>query len=55
MKNIYVDRRIVMTLDAGGTNFVFSALQSGKEIIEPITLASHSDDLDTCLKTIIDG
>lgn len=55
MKNIYVDRRIVMTLDAGGTNFVFSALQSGKEIIEPITLASHSDDLETCLKTIIDG
>ena len=25
------DNRIVMTLDAGGTNFVFSAIQGGKE------------------------
>ena len=55
MKNIYEDKRIVMTLDAGGTNFVFSALQSGKEIITPITLASHSDDLEVCLKTIVEG
>ena len=26
------DNRIVMTLDAGGTNFVFYAIQGGKEI-----------------------
>ena len=44
-----------MTLDAGGTNFVFSALQFGREIIEPINLLSHSDDLERCLKTIIEG
>lgn len=44
-----------MTLDAGGTNFVFSALQAGKEIIDSITLPSHSDNLDNCLKTIIEG
>lgn len=49
------DDRIVMTLDAGGTNFVFSALQNGLEIINPIVLAANSADLDKCLKTIIAG
>ncbi|WP_031428908.1 ROK family protein [Flavimarina sp. Hel_I_48] len=49
------DDRIVMTLDAGGTNFVFSALQGGKEIIQPIVLDSNSDNLDSCLQTIITG
>ena len=32
------DERIVMTLDAGGTNFVFSAIQGCREIVEPICL-----------------
>ena len=49
------DPRIVMTLDAGGTNFVFSAIQSNREIVEPITLPSQSHDLPLCLKTIIEG
>ena len=33
------DNRIVMTLDAGGTNFVFSAIQAGEEIIEPFSVS----------------
>jgi len=45
----------VLTLDAGGTNFVFSALQGGEEIVDPIALPSHADDLDKSLKTIIEG
>jgi glucokinase len=49
------DNRIVMTLDAGGTNFVFSAIQSNKEIIEPITLPANADDLGKCLNTILNG
>ena len=49
------DDRIVMTLDAGGTNFVFSALQNGMDIINPIVLAANSTDLKKCLKTIISG
>jgi len=53
--NYLNDKRIVMTLDAGGTNFVFSALQSGEEIISPIKLPANSSDLDLCLKTIIRG
>jgi glucokinase len=49
------DNRIVMTLDAGGTNFVFSAVQSNKEIVTPITLPSNAYDLTACLNTIITG
>jgi len=49
------DKRIVMTLDAGGTNFVFSAIRSNQEIINPITLPSHADNLEACLSTILEG
>ena len=34
------DNRIVMTLDAGGSNLVFSAIRGGDEIVTPITLPS---------------
>lgn len=49
------DERVVMTLDAGGTNFVFSALQGGKEIVKPIVFPSNAHDLNVCLKTLIQG
>ncbi len=49
------DQRTVMTLDAGGTNFVFSAVQANKEIVEPITLASNAHDLTKCLHTVVEG
>lgn len=49
------DNRIVMTLDAGGTNFVFSAIQSNVEIIDPICLPSNAENLEKCLQTIEDG
>ncbi|MCE5332605.1 MAG: ROK family protein [Bacteroidales bacterium] len=49
------DSRIVLTLDAGGTNFVFSAIQGNKEIVTPLTLASNTDNLDKCLKAIVSG
>jgi glucokinase len=49
------DDRIVMTLDAGGTNFVFSAIQGNKEIIEPITLPSNANELKFCLENIVEG
>ncbi|MEJ2628958.1 MAG: ROK family protein, partial [bacterium] len=32
------DKRVVLTLDAGGTNFIFSAIEGGEEIIKPIVL-----------------
>ncbi|WP_065217974.1 MULTISPECIES: ROK family protein [Butyricimonas] len=49
------DKRIVMTLDAGGTNFVFSAIQSNEEIVEPLTLPSNGNDLERCLATMVTG
>lgn len=49
------DKRIVMTLDAGGTNFVFSAIQSGEEVVTPIRLPSNADDLDQCMANLISG
>jgi len=53
--NYHNDKRIVMTLDAGGTNFVFSAIQGLKSIVNPITLPSNADNLDKCLNSIIAG
>lgn len=56
MNNNYVnDSRVVMTLDAGGTNFVFSALQAGKTVVEPFGLPSNALELGACLKNLVDG
>lgn len=55
MTNIHTDSRIVMTLDAGGTNMVFGAMQHGEFIVEPITLPANSHDLELCLKTMVEG
>ena len=49
------DNRIVMTLDAGGTNLVFSAIRGGKEIVSPVTLSADSNSLDVCLNHITEG
>ncbi|MCK4749861.1 MAG: ROK family protein, partial [Bacteroidales bacterium] len=54
-KDLYNDDRIVLTFDAGGTNFVFSAMKGGQEILDPVTLPSHADDLELCLGTISNG
>lgn len=49
------DDRIVMTLDAGGTNFVFSAMQTCQPIVEPLHLPSVTDDVQRCLETLAEG
>ena len=49
------DKRIVITLDAGGTNFVFGAMQGNRPIVDPITLPSQSDNLDRCLGAMVEG
>lgn len=49
------DKRIVMTLDAGGTNFAFSAMQSNKPVVERFALPSHADNLELSLATLVDG
>ena len=52
MKN---DPRIILTLDAGGTNFLFSALQGGQETGIPVHLSTDSSDLDTCIGAALTG
>ena len=49
------DDRIVMTLDAGGTNFVFTAIQSKEKIVDEITLPSYGNNLEKCLNNIVQG
>src|ERR1017187_10029402 len=49
------DKRIVMTLDAGGTNFRFSAVRGAKPVTEPVALPSNGDNLAQCLANIIEG
>lgn len=53
--DIFSDKRIVMTLDAGGTNLVFNAVQAGKEIYEPHRLKAKGDTLNEVLEKIIMG
>jgi len=49
------DNRIVMTLDAGGTNFVFSAVQADHEFIDPISIPAEGATLEIVLNKIIQG
>ena len=53
--NLINDARIVLTLDAGGTSFRFSAIRGGKTITETATMPSNADNLDKCLANIVDG
>ncbi len=45
----------VLTLDAGGTNFVFSAIRDYVEIAIPIVLPANANDLTKCLDNIVEG
>ena len=55
MSNPTTDPRAVMTLDAGGTNFVFSAKRAYQTVVEPFTLAACASDLEQSLAHIIQG
>lgn len=49
------DKRIVVTLDAGGTNFVFGAMDGAGPVGATVTLPAHAHDLDLCLSTMVSG
>ena len=49
------DPRLVLTLDAGGTNFRFSATQANRPIVETIVLPSSGYNLERCLANIVEG
>ena len=49
------DKRSILTLDAGGTNFDFSAVKGGEMISKGVRLPAIADSLDDILKMIIKG
>ena len=49
------DQRVVLTLDAGGTNFRFSAMRAGQPVGQPVTMPSCPDDLGECLRRLSEG
>jgi glucokinase len=53
--DIYRDERIVLTLDAGGTNFIFNAYRGGKPLLEGLRKDANAHDLELCLDTIKSG
>lgn len=55
MQKYSSDSRAVMTLDAGGTNFVFSAMQGNRPVVESFAVPSNADHLERSLKTLVDG
>lgn len=44
-----------MTLDAGGTNFVFSAIRGCREVVSPIRIDAVNDNPDCCLQLLVKG
>lgn len=44
-----------MTLDAGGTNFHFSAIRGNSVIAGPVVTPSDGDNLDKCLENLVEG
>jgi glucokinase len=53
--DLFSDKRTVLTLDAGGTNFVFSAIKEGKEVVRPVSKPSYGDQLDKCIASMNEG
>jgi glucokinase len=55
MSNLLQDSRVVLTLDAGGTSFRFSAMRGGKPVTETFVLPTQGHDLQRCLANLIEG
>ena len=53
--NLNQDKRIVMTLDAGGTNFRFLAMRGNQPVTATVAMPSNGDHLDRCLANIVEG
>ena len=49
------DPRIVMTLDAGGTNLKFTAIRGNQLLFDPIYIPTEANQLDRCLANIVRG
>lgn len=55
MRKYIDDNRIILTMDAGGTHFLFSAIQSGKEIVNPVHKITDVSNLNHCISQLKEG
>ncbi len=55
MSQLNEDPRIVMTLDAGGTNLKFTAIRGNQLLFKPIYFPTDANNLDRCLANIVQG
>lgn len=55
MSDSSLDNPLVLTLDAGGTNFSFSALRGGKRVAGPYVVSSEPNDLKRSLANLYAG
>ena len=55
MQKYAKDERAVMTLDAGGTKFVFSAMQANRPIVESFALPSRKIGRASCRERVLLG
>lgn len=46
---------LILTLDAGGTNFSFSAIKNGQPFGESVNLFAEVTDLEECINSIVSG
>jgi len=53
--DLAADRRIILTLDAGGNTLKFSAIRGTELLLEPRALPTHVHDLERCLADIRRG
>ncbi len=49
------DRRIALTLDAGGTTLKFTAVRGNRLLLAPVVIPSEAHDLRRCLDNIMAG
>ncbi|MFY0624650.1 MAG: ROK family protein [Reichenbachiella sp.] len=49
------DSPLILTLDAGGTNFVFSAMKDREIVTNPINKKAYADNLNHCLESLFNG
>lgn len=50
-----MNNHLILSLDAGGQNLDFCAIQDGRVVGEKVNLPSESHDLEKCLNNIIQG
>jgi glucokinase len=49
------DARAVLTLDAGGQSFRFSAMRGNNEVVKSVRLVPNVGNLEHCLSTLLEG